>query len=179
MFNVNDFGEKFINYLVSLRERDSGAMAMLRHSLAFAPGTYPKAYPYVEPFVAESWHTQDSRRLALYGVAALFARYPVIDEEKTFPQAFAVVCNKRDSNSLERRFIAILDADSDTIFDYLRHAISLIATEGIGFNYAGLRNDLVVWMNRINNLDRLRQKWAKDFYRVYDGEVDENSKGKN
>jgi len=169
---MSDFSNEFIDYLVSLRERDSGAISTLRHSLAFEPGTFPKAYPYVERFVSERWHAQDSRRLSLYAVAALFARHPVVDTEKSFSQAFAEVCNKRDSKSLERRFIAVLDANSDTILEYLRHAISLISTEGIGFNYARIRNDLVVWMNPLNNLDRLRQKWASDFYRVYVGKVD-------
>jgi len=176
---MSDFSNQFINYLVSLCERDSGAMAKLRHSLAFAPGTYPQAYPYVERFVAESWHVQDSHRLSLYVVAALFARHPVVDEAKSFAKAFAEVCNKRDSPSLERRFIAILDADADIISDYLRHAISLIATEGIGFDYAKLRDDLAVWMNRRRVLDHVRQKWAREFYgslsHADDAEQDEKS----
>jgi len=176
---MNNLSNEFIDYLASLRERDNGAMAKLRHSLAFAPGAYPQAYPYVERFMAESWHSQDSHRLSLYVVAALFARHPVVDETKSFAKAFAEVCNKRESKSLERRFIAILDADVDTIFDYLRHAISLIAIEGIGFDYATLRNDLVTWMNRLKNLDILRQRWASDFYRVYVDEVSKNNKAEN
>jgi len=164
MLSMNDFSKEFINYLVSLRERDSGAIAKLRHSLAFAPGTYPQTYPYVEHFVAEGWHAQDSRRLSLYAVAALFARHPIVDEDKSFAKAFAEVFNKRDSTSLERRFLAILDSDSDTIFDYLRHSIGLIVADGIGFDYAALLRDLTVWMNRSRALDHIRQKWAREFY---------------
>jgi len=176
---MSDLSNDFIDYLVSLRERDSGAIATLRHSLAFAPGTYPHAYPYVERFIAESWHAQNSCRLSLYVVAALFARHPVVDETKSFAKAFAEVCNRRDSPSLERRFIAILDANSDTIFDYLRHAISLLGADGIGFDYASLRDDLTVWMNRRRVLDHVRQKWAREFYgslsHADDAEKDEES----
>jgi len=172
---VSDHSQNFIDYLVSLRERDAGAVATLRHSLAFKPGAYPKAYPYVERFVGKQWHAQSSPRLALYAVAGLFARHPLVDSDCSFAKAFAAVSLKRDSGSIEKRFIALLDADSETLFDYLRHAISLLAAGGIGLDYVGLLEDLSVWMNRGKTIDYISQRWARDFYQSL-ANADENEK---
>src|SRR5690606_15897739 len=157
-------------YLQTLKSRDRGALATLRHSLAFAPGTYPKAFPYVERFAGSATHEQDARRLALYTVAALFARHPE-HQKRSFAAAFGELARSRNTGerdlnkSIEGRFIALLEADPENIADYLRQAISLLAADGIGCDYANLLNDLSRWMNPSgdsNARDRLRQRWARD-----------------
>ena len=164
----NEHAQRFIAHLQALKEKDRGALATLRHSLAFDPGAYPKAYPYVERFVSAGAHERDARRLALYAVAGLYARHPKISEQ-SFAAAFGEVFRKRDSDSLEKRFITLLAADAENVHDYLRQAISLLAAENIGCDYASLLDDLSQWMNRyadVERLDRLRQRWARDFYRA-------------
>ncbi|MGI0813526.1 hypothetical protein ACRCPG_33695 [Pseudomonas aeruginosa] len=37
---MSEHAEQFIAHLHALKERDRGALAALRHSLAFAPGCY-------------------------------------------------------------------------------------------------------------------------------------------
>ncbi|MDR0816715.1 MAG: type I-E CRISPR-associated protein Cse2/CasB [Desulfovibrio sp.] len=159
--------EKFIAHLKSLKERDRGALATLRHSLAFAPGTYPQAFPYVERFAGVDSHERDARRLALYAVAGLFARHPA-QASASFATAFGELMRRRGSASIEKRFLALLGADAENVFEYLKQAISLLAADGPGCNYAQLLNDLSSWLNP--NLheqrDRLRQRWARDFYRA-------------
>jgi CRISPR system Cascade subunit CasB len=164
----SEYAQKFIAHLEALKEKDRGALATLRHGLAFEPGAYPKAYPYVERFVGADVHERDGRRLALYAVAGLYARHSEISGQ-SFAAAFGELFRRRNSDSLEKRFITVLAADAENIHDYLRQAISLLATEGIGCDYARLLDDLSLWMNpRANTerLDRLRQHWARDFYRA-------------
>jgi CRISPR system Cascade subunit CasB len=168
--------ESFIHHLQALKERDKGAMAKLRQSQAFKPGTYYKVFPYVERFVREAAHEDDPRRLALYAVAGLFARHPEHVENKSFATAFSELMRRRESGSIEQRFIALLDADAENIVDYLRQAVSLLAAENIGCDYARLLDDLSSWMNpylsswmnpfKTEERDRLRQRWARDFYRA-------------
>ncbi|SHF70896.1 CRISPR system Cascade subunit CasB [Lampropedia hyalina DSM 16112] len=178
----DDHAKAFVEYLMTLRERDRGALAALRHSLAFEPGAYPKAFPYVERFAGAATHERDARRLALYAVAGLFARHPETAAQ-TFAAAFGQLARKRKagsekeySTSIENRFVALLGADAENIFDYLRQAISLLAADDIGLNYVQLLADLSQWMNPNAYTDRLRQRWARDFYRAAQAEVETQAK---
>jgi CRISPR system Cascade subunit CasB len=167
-FDVSELAEKFMKHLRALKERDRGALATLRHSLAFEPGAYQHAFPYVEPFAGSATHERDARRLALYAVAGLFARHSN-QAEQSFATAFGELKRRRDSGSIEHRFIALLGADAENIVDYLRQAVSLLAAEGIACDYAGLLDDLTNWMNPNadpTRRDHLRQRWARDFYRA-------------
>lgn len=63
----------FIEWLESLKEKDTRVRAVLRRSLAFDPGMFVPAYPYVEPFVKDeenSW-----RREMFYLIAGLWAAH--------------------------------------------------------------------------------------------------------
>ncbi|MFT4192236.1 MAG: type I-E CRISPR-associated protein Cse2/CasB [Comamonas sp.] len=168
---MSEHAQRFIAHLIALRERDPGAIAALRHSLAFDPGAYPKAYPHVERFVGVDRPAHDAWRLALYAVAGLFARHPA-QREQSFATAFGELMRKRESQSIEGRFIALLGADADNILDYLRQAISLLAGDDIGLDYARLLDDLRVWMNPNADRDRLRQRWARDFYRAAESQTE-------
>ncbi|WP_140724745.1 MULTISPECIES: type I-E CRISPR-associated protein Cse2/CasB [Gammaproteobacteria] len=171
---MSEHAERFIEHLSALRERDTGAMAALRHSLTFDPGAYPRAFPYVERFVGADRPATDAWRVALYAVAGLFARYPE-QQDRSFAAAFGRLLRERESQSIEQRFIALLEADADNILDYLRQAISLLAAEGIGLDYARLLDDLAVWMNPNVDHDRLRQRWARDFYRAAEFQADSDT----
>ena len=165
---MNEAEKLSVSFIDYLQKLDRGALAALRHSLAFAPGTYPRAFPYVECFVNQKAHEHDAHRLALYAVAALFARHPA-QTQTSFAAAFGELASRRasKSKSIEQRFIALLEADAENIVDYLRQAISLLAADNIGCNYARLLEDLSIWMNRSANPERrnrLRQRWARDFY---------------
>lgn len=171
---MSEHAQEFISYLQSLKERDRGALATLRHSLAFEPGAYPSAFPYVERFAGAAVHERDARRLALYAVAGLFARHP-LHGGQTFAAAMGELMSRRKSDSIEKRFIALLSADPENIVDYLRQSISLLAAEGVGCDYAQLLDDLSRWMNPFadqSERDRLRQRWARDFYRALQSETE-------
>ncbi|WP_298630726.1 type I-E CRISPR-associated protein Cse2/CasB [uncultured Thermus sp.] len=153
-------GERFLGWLQDLKGKASwrAARAALRRSLAFDPGAYPPAMPYVEPFFRgtgdEGW-----RRQAYYLVAGLYA---LRDGEhrggRSLAQALYEVRQKRGSESVEKRFLALLDADRDQIAYRLRQAVLLV--EG-PLDFARLLDDLMGWFHASR---RVQARWAREFY---------------
>jgi CRISPR system Cascade subunit CasB len=151
----------FIEWLEDLNKKDTKVRAVLRRSLAFDPGTFTLAYPYVEPFVKaedNSW-----RRKMLYLVAGLWAAH--WREGRTgvpmpIGKASATYQVVSGSTSIERRFITLLDADPDQLPHRLRQMMALLKDQVIDFEE--LLKGLLYW-----NDDRKRTQntWARDFYR--------------
>jgi CRISPR system Cascade subunit CasB len=152
----------FLKWLDSLNEKDSKVRAVLRRSLAFEPGRYVPAYPYVEPFVKDensSW-----RREMHYLVAGLWAAH-AREEQSNTKMTFGSACHalyldKNKSPSIERRFITLLDSDRDQLPHRMRQMLALLKEYPIAFD--GLLAGLLSW-----NDDRKRTQnaWARDFYR--------------
>lgn len=165
---MSEYAQSFIAHLERLHERDRGALAVLRRSLGFAPGAYAPAYPYVERFVAAERHAQHSTRLALYLVAGLYAAHPR-QAAKNLASSLGELMRQRDSASIEQRFIALLGADAENLANYLRQIISLLAAGDQPLDYGVLLHDLSVWLNPHidpERRDAVRQRWARNFYRV-------------
>ena len=176
---MSEYSDNFIQHLGKLQD-NLGAMAALRHSLAFNPGAYPPAYPFVERFVRQDAHARDASRLALYIVASLFALHP----QKSSPSlagGLGSLMRVRKSDSIEKRFIALLGADPENLPNYLRQSVSLLAADGKGLNYSQLLDDISVWMNPVAELewrDDIRQRWARDFYQTIQKIAKPSSKAK-
>ncbi len=117
---------RFIEVLDKMDQGDSKVRAVLRRSLAFDPGCYPPAYPYVEPFLKDD--ENGSKREAYYLVAGLWALHR--REGRTgAPLSIGTACAEFDSEkrkkmsrddskkmtSTERRFVTLLDADRDQL----------------------------------------------------------------
>lgn len=164
---MSTYREDFILHLQTLDQRDRGAMAALRRSLGFAPGTYPPSFPSVERFAAYA-DDKPSLRQALYLTAGLFAFHPVHASGHGLAAVLARVMALRGSPSIEKRFIALLAAEPDELPVHLRQAISLLAADRAGLDYAELLGDLAVWFQprAFEERDRLRQRWARAFYRT-------------
>ena len=178
---MSEYAQDFVRHLEQLRERDRGALAALRHSLAFAPGGYPPAYPYVERFVAGERHAQDAWRLALYVVAGLYALHPK-HGASSVAASLGLLMRERGSASIEKRFVALLGADAENLPNYLRQIVSLLAAGDRSFDYAALLGDLSRWLNpRLDPdwRDQIRQCWARDFYRAVEKPVIDQSKTSN
>lgn len=163
--------QSFITHLIGQKERERGAFAHLKRSLSFDPGAYPRAYPYVERFVGAERQADDPWRKALYLTAGLFAFHPQHHADASFAAAFGQLGHTRDSASIEQRFIALLGAEPESLPTLLRQAVSLLAADALGCDFASLLDDLARWLNPYDQegRDRLRQRWARDFYRAYDG----------
>lgn len=157
---------RFIGHLVQLAEHDRGALAVLRRSLTFAPGAYPAAYPFVERFAPDG-HDQDALRQALYLVAGLYASHPQHQPDTSLARSFGLLMLERQSPSIEKRFITLLASDAEGLPELLRQVVALLAADGRKLDYTALLDDLVLWLRpwAFEARDRMRQRWARDFYR--------------
>ena len=156
--------QAFVEHLANVCE-DRGARAILRRSAAFAPGEYVPAFPFVEPFLPED--TPESERRAFYLCAMLYAMHGQHQEGRSLAKAFGSLWRKNDQRpSLERRFIALLEADADGLAEHLRHVVTLLKDEP--FDHAALLADLRELMKpyATERQNRIRARWAKDFYRT-------------
>lgn len=168
----------FIEWLESLNKKDTRVRAVLRRSLAFDPGQYVPAYPYVEPFVKDndnSW-----RRKMLYLVAGLWAAQwqegqtgqrlslgkacAVFDTEKRKTMSKD---DRQKLTSTEKRFVTLLDSDRDQLPHRLRQMIALLKEQPIDFDV--LLTGLLYWNN---DQKRTQNAWARDFYRNMDQEIE-------
>jgi CRISPR system Cascade subunit CasB len=130
---MSSYVDQFIGHLDALRERDRGALAILRRSLGFAPGAYPPAYAYVERFVGVDRRASDPFRLALYLVGGLYALHPETGKQG-LASGLAELMHQRESSSIENRFLSLLGADAENLADYLRHAVTLFAADNLGID---------------------------------------------
>ena len=158
----------FIAWLEDLNAKDTKVRAVLRRSLAFDPGTFAPAYPYVEPFVGDedsSW-----RRRMLYLVSGLWAthwREGKGGQPMSLGKACAAYREASGSASTERRFINLLDADSDQLSHRLRQMIALLNEQSIDFD--AVLNGLLFWND---DQKRTQNAWARDFYRTMNAELE-------
>jgi len=158
---------EFIKWLEDLNTRDTKVRAVLRRSLAFAPGTFIPAYPYVEPFL--KGENNYWRRKVLYLVAGLWAAHRREGLGGTLlPIGKACASHQLASGSLstERRFISLLDADDDQLPHRLRQIISLLKEQAIDFE--SLLKGLLYWSD---DQKRTQNAWARDFYRTLNRET--------
>lgn len=165
---MTDVQTAFIGHLHQLATHNRAAMAELRRSLSFEPGAHPKAFPYVEPFVAADAHELSAGRRARYLVAGLFALHPE-QQEATLAYAFGRLYLQQDkSPAIEQRFIGLLECDHETLPQHLRQCIQLLKAHNFAVNYPQLLVDLETWLNPQLDAkrDRIRQRWARDFYRA-------------
>lgn len=151
----------FIEWLEGLNEKDTKVRAVLRRSLAFSPGLYVPAYPYVEPFLKNennSW-----RREMFYLVAGLWAahwREGLNGQPMSLGKACAAYQTANGSASTESRFVTLLDADQDQLPHRLRQMLALLKEQAVDFE--DLLTKLLYWNDEQK---RIQNGWARDFYR--------------
>jgi CRISPR system Cascade subunit CasB len=166
----------FIEMLEEMSKKESKVRAVLKRSLAFDPGAYPPAFPYVERRLGEddgNW-----KRSVYYLVAGLWAMN--WKEGHGAGQYLPSACSalyfaNEKSLSTERRFIGLLDADEEQLPYRIRQMVALLKEYII--DYDALLKDLISW----NHPDKFVQiKWAKVFYKtesMYDNKLDISEKG--
>jgi len=178
---------EFIEWLEEISEKDSRVRAVLRRSLAFAPGCFPPAYPYVEPFLKNEENTW--RREMFYLVAGLWAlhrlegrmgaRMPLgtacadFDSEKRKKLSRD---DRRKLTSTEQRFIALLDADREQLPYRLRQMVSLLKDFNLDFEALLWDSETKTGLLNWNDEQKHTQnRWARDFYR----KIGSNNKANN
>ncbi|MCW3051470.1 MAG: CRISPR-associated protein Cse2 family [Chthonomonadales bacterium] len=80
----------------------------------------------------------------------------------TLGTALRALYERRENDSLERRFMALLNADAEHLPGYLRQSISLLKAESIGLDWGMLLNHVCDW----NAAGKpVQKKWISDYYR--------------
>lgn len=167
-----------VEELTQRAEKESKVRAVLKRSLAFDPGAYPSAFPYVEHRLKNE--DGEWKRKVYYLVAGLWAMH-WRDRGVTVPipiEKAAALCDfekrrkfkldRRKLTSTESRFIALIDSDSEQLPYRLRQMVALLKEYEIDFNK--LSKDLLSW----NDPDKFVQiRWAREFYNQAAGENNE------
>src|SRR2546426_9537486 len=136
----------FVAYLTRLVEdEDRAALAALRRSLGKAPGEAAEAHRYVLPFTGNATQRDED---TYYLVGALFAlhqiNWPPNEESNgptNFGASFAWLKREVESDSIEKRFVALLNCHQEDLPDHLRHAVSLLRSKEIPIDWARLLRD--------------------------------------
>lgn len=154
------------------RDPNTGVFAELRRSLAFAPGEYVRAFPHVERFVtnSSSWERQ-----MYYLFAALYAAHDRTGRIQTETKDIGNVIGElyhdhKESPSIEKRFLALLDADEEQLPYRIRQMMALIKEKPI--NWEDLLSGLVHWRN---DDKRVQRYWASSFYRHREDKQDKEN----
>lgn len=149
---------RLVEYLESLRDKkDTAALAKLRRGLG-KPKGIPEMYPFVVRFIENDW--KDEERAFL--VASLFALHPdPAPEGRSMGDVFAGIQRVQKTDSIEKRFVRLLEADIDDIGQHLRQAISLAKSKQIAVDYHSLMHDLKYWGH---DKRFVQLRWAKDFW---------------
>jgi len=172
--SLNDKQQAFIGRLLSLAKdghEDRGALADLRSGLGKTPGKMARVHQYVAPYLDDTRYNDRW----YYLVATLFGSFPEQRNDCSLGKAFSPL--QHNSDSMEARFIALLNAHADDLDDHLRHTISLLKTHDQPLSWYRLLEDLVYWGHPSGNV---QLRWARDFYGTkYKEPDDENDADTN
>lgn len=167
----DDWIGRFITHLETLREgNDRGALAALRRGLGSPPGGAPSTYPHILPWAPQNRRGED----ACYIIAPLFALHPEAGGAGNLGKAFSRV--EDQSESLERRFVALLNCHREDLSYHLRQAVSLLKAKDVTIDWRQLLRDVLFW----DHEERfVQQQWARDFWqrRVDESPVEGTSAG--
>lgn len=147
-----------------------GVLADLRRGARTAPMVPPRVFKHVADYFPqdESRHSYRHKVDAMLITACLFATHPSPSENKgeNMGDTLRLVRGKKDSDSIEKRFLAMLAAGPDELPNHLRHAVSLAKAADVKINWGQLLCDLE---NLLGTSDYHRRRtvehWARRFWR--------------
>ncbi len=161
MLKANSHVSRFVKYLLGFVEReDRGALAALRRGVGKPPGTTPETFPVMVPWTADMNRTAAD---TYFLVGSLFALNQSNCADGNMGTTFAQIRGTEGEagDSLEKRFVALLNAHSEDLANHLRHAVTLAGSKEVSVNWAQLITDLQRW----NHPDRfIQRQWAEKFW---------------
>jgi len=158
--SLDDRQKDFVGYLLSLAkegQENRAALAELRSGLGKEPGEMARVHKHVVPYLPEKGY--DDR--CYYLLATLFGAFPQHRNGRSLGAAFRPLRQKSDS--MEGRFVALLNAHPDDLDDHLRHAVRLLQNNDEPLDWFGLFDDLLQWDHPHGHV---QLQWARDFYRT-------------
>lgn len=164
---------RFVDRLARLAR---GQLADLRRSLSDdRPGD---STPFLEGLILRSG-LQNRNRQGVYLTASLYAlierprdaRAEPTDDRPSAPNGPSLgfllgtlYQEQQERPSVERRFLALLDADADALPYQLRQVVSLLKASGLRPDWVRLLRDVCGWETGWG--PQIRRQWANDFYRA-------------
>lgn len=149
----------FVGYLLNLAkegQEDRGALADLRSGLGKPPGEMARVHKHVVPYLPADQRYNDRW---YYTLASLFGSFPKQRSSYSIGKAFRPLRTKSDS--MDARFVALLNAHPDDFAYRLRHAISLLKANEKPIDWFRLLEDLLQWDHPERHV---QLRWARDFY---------------
>lgn len=148
---------------------DRAALAALRRGLGKEPGEAPEMYRYVVPWVRGAAPAREER--AHYLVAALFAWHCQGEGASQAAQGAGgnlgasldtlAPYGSDGRESVERRFVGLLNSHVDDVPEHLRHAVGLLRGKGIAVDWAQLLWDVERWGWEGRDVQR---EWARAYW---------------
>ncbi len=156
------FDEKFISYLEKfVRDENRAALAHLRRGLGKDSGNATEMFPYILGWTANLYPKDEN---AYFLVASLIGLYPTNSwksDEKYNNLGKSLSFLKDESESIEKRFVALLNSDFEDLPNHLRQIISLLKSKEAPINWLLLLKDIKFWEHENRNVQR---QWAKGFW---------------
>jgi CRISPR system Cascade subunit CasB len=159
--------EEFIQMLTGFHQQENrAALAMLRRGLGKQPGEAMEVYRIIGNFAATA---KGKREADLHTIATLYGLYPSESragnqDNSNFGLSVSELNKKINartkSESIEKRFVALLNAHSDDLSDHLRQMVGLLKANKEEINWLQLLNDLNGWERDDREVQR---RWAKSF----------------
>lgn len=165
---------KTISWALHQERIKRGVLADLRTGLLVKEvGKMTRVHKYVQGFLPEKGF--DER--CYYIIAILFGSFPQHREEwrdlpsgkrmrvRTLGKAFKPLAfppKEKKKESMEARFVALLNAHPDDMDDHLRHIVSLLKANEQPLDWFRLLEDLLQWDHPDGHV---QLKWARDFYK--------------
>lgn len=150
----------FIAMLEQLKaSNDRGALATLRRGLSDINGDFG-LYRIIGRAIPPSEIDDTPYRL----VACLFAAHQHHDDAAGSLGSSTGVLRSRlgdGASSLDIRFTALLNADTEDLPVRLRHLFSQLVTNDVAVNYGQLLTDLKYWSSQKR---RAQRRWARDYW---------------
>lgn len=171
--SLDERQKTFIGYLLSLAKEgkeDRGALADLRSGLGKEPGEMGRVHRHVAPYLPE----RNYNDRWYYLTATLFGAFPRHRKGRSLGAAFRPL--KPKSDSMEARFIALLNAHADDMDDHLRHAVSLLKANEQPLDWFQFFQDLLQWDHPDGHV---QLRWARDFYKTDSDSIQKEEDQKN
>jgi CRISPR system Cascade subunit CasB len=160
---------RFAQALAKLQDdEDRAVLARLRRGAGRPPGTVPDTFPFVVPRTAGLSRREQDR---YYLVASLFTLHAIgtreleaLDAKGNYNLGATMrrVRASADTDSIDRRFRALLGCHEDDLPNHLRHAVSLAASKGAAVNWAQLLRDLLQPWNHPTRY--VQRRWAEQYW---------------
>jgi CRISPR system Cascade subunit CasB len=160
MTEKDDWIDAFITHLETLQQKEErGALAALRRGAGSPPGTVASMYPHILPWVPRQRWAED----AAYVIGSLFALHPQPGGTGNLGKALSMI--PRQTESLEKRFVALLNSHRDDLPHHLRQSVSLLKSSEIPVDWHQLLRDILRWEHKSRFV---QQQWARDFWHKKD-----------